>query len=38
MTVDFPNDENGNVLRSHHQRGDTLTEPHEINFIFPIRG
>ncbi|MBB3210536.1 hypothetical protein FHS27_006383 [Rhodopirellula rubra] len=39
MSHDFPNDENGNVLRSLIERGDLLTEPREINyhFIFPTR-
>ena len=39
MNHDFPNDENGSVLRSLIERGDPLTEPREINyhFIFPTR-
>jgi hypothetical protein len=39
MSVDFPDDENGNVLRSLIKRGDPLTEPREINFhfLFPTR-
>lgn len=39
MTHDFPNDENGNVLRGLMESGDMLTEPREINFhfIFPAR-
>jgi len=39
MTHDFPNDENGNVLRTLIDRGDPLTKPREINFhfIFPTR-
>ena len=39
MNHDFPNDENGNVLRGLIERGDPLTEPRNINFhfIFPSR-
>ena len=39
MKHDFPNDENGVVLRRLIKQGDPLTEPREINFhfVFPTR-
>ena len=39
MKHDFPNDENGVVLRRLIKQGDPLTEPREVNFhfVFPTR-
>ncbi|HEY6205613.1 MAG TPA: ribonuclease E inhibitor RraB [Chthoniobacterales bacterium] len=32
--LDFPADDNGNILRQLHERGDTLEQPRNINFAF----
>jgi hypothetical protein len=32
--MNFPNDENGNILRKMSQRGDDLSKSREINFCF----
>jgi hypothetical protein len=32
--LEFPADENGNILRQLHERGDALDQPRNINFAF----
>ena len=32
--MNFPNDENGDVLRKMEKRGDVLSKPRDINFYF----
>lgn len=31
-TIDFPNDENGNVLRGMYEDGDDMSQPRDIDF------
>ncbi|ESQ92352.1 ribonuclease E inhibitor RraB [Asticcacaulis benevestitus] len=40
MTIDFPNDENGDVLRRMQAAGDDLSQPRDIDFslLFPDEG
>src|SRR6188508_2128722 len=32
VTLNFPNDENGNVLRGMHEDGDDMSQPRDIDF------
>jgi hypothetical protein len=32
LTLDYPNDENGNVLRGMHEDGDDMSQPRDIDF------